>query len=162
MFNFFKKKKKVNVIANRIKNLDNKLWLIYITGKESTVERKIRYFRTSGMGTSKEYRMMTLNTYFGERKIAINDNSMYYGNDDLIQDSVDNNDWSFNFNFIFCIELKDTGLPVIKFADNVKMTKEEIDLAVLEFELAADSIYSRITERNESYKNMVDYLVNGV
>lgn len=105
---------------------------------------------------------MTLNTYFGERKIAINDNSMYYGNDDLIQDSVDNNDWSFNFNFIFCIELKDTGLPVIKFADNVKMTKEEIDLAVLEFELAADSIYSRITERNESYKNMVDYLVNGV
>lgn len=164
MFNFFKKKKKVNVIANRIKNLDNKLWLIYMTGKEASVERRIRYSRNNEteIGTSREYRVITLETYFGERKIATDGNVLYYGNNDLIQDSNEHGDWSFNFNYLFFIKIMDDGSTTVRFSEDVNITKENVDLAILEFELAVESMYTRMVEGKKSYDNMVDYLVNGV
>ena len=159
MFNFLKKKKKVNIIADRIKNLNDKLWFINITGKESRIESKIRYFK-AGL-TSREYKIMTLDTYFGERKIATDGNVLYYGNSNLIQESGENSDWSFNFNYLFYIELKKEDI-FIGFSKGIKMSKEEIDLAILEFEVVVDSIFVKMSERNTSYDDTVRYLMNGV
>ena len=162
MFNFLKKKKKVNIIADRIRDLDNKLWLISIAGKESRVESKIRYFRTNDTGTSKEYKVIALDTYFGERKIATNGKILYSGNSDLIQEAAENSDWSFNFNYLFYIEVRANGSVFVKFAKGVKMSKEEIDLAILEFELVVDNIYTKITKLDRDYNDIVDYLVGEV
>lgn len=164
MFSFLKKKKRVNIIADRIRNLDDKLWLTQITERESRVGRKIRYFKTNDIstGASEEYRTMSLNTCFGERKIAINGDSLYYGNSDLIKDSTENSDWSFDFNFLFHIGLQQDGNVFIKFSEGADISGEEIDLAILEFELAVDSMYTKIVERKKDYDGIVDYLVNGV
>lgn len=159
MFNFLKKKKKVNIIADRIRDLDNKLWLISITGKESRVKCKIRYFR-AGL-TSREYRVMSLDTYFGERKIATDGNVLYYGNSNLIQESGENSDWSFNFNYLFYIELRKEDI-FIGFSKDIKMSKEEIDLAILEFEIITDNLYNKLTKRNESYDDTIRYLMQGI
>lgn len=159
MFNFLKKKKKVNIIADRIKNLNDKLWLISITGKESRIESKIRYFK-AGL-TSREYRVMSLDTYFGERKIATDGNVLYYGNSNLIQESCENSDWSFNFNYLFYIELRKEDI-FIGFSKDIKMSKEEIDLAILEFEIIVDNVYNKLSERNESYDSTIRYLMQGV
>ena len=159
MFNFLKKKKKVNIIADRIKNLNDKLWFINITGKESRIESKIRYFK-AGL-TSREYKIMSLETYFGERKIAVNNDILYYGNSDLVQESSIDNDWSFNFNFLFYIEIKQEDDIFIKFSDDVNMSKEQIDLAILEFEVVVDKIYTEISKGNKDYDEVIDYLING-
>ena len=159
MFNFLKKKKKVNIIADRIKNLNDKLWLISLTGKESSIESKIRYFK-AGL-TSREYRVMSLDTYFGERKIATDGNVLYYGNSNLIQESGENSSWSFNFNYLFYIELRKEDI-FIGFSKDIKMSKEEIDLAILEFEIIVDNVYNKLSERNESYDATIRYLMQGV
>lgn len=159
MFNFLKKKKKVNIIADRIKNLNDKLWLISITGKESRIESKIRYFKAGF--TSREYRVMSLDTYFGERRIATDGNVLYYGNSNLIQESGENSDWSFNFNYLFYIELRKEDI-FIGFSKDIKMSKEEIDLAILEFEIIVDNVYNKLSERNESYDSTIRYLMQGV
>lgn len=163
MFKFFNfsKKKKVNLIAERIKALNDKLWLIYITGKENRVDSKVRYFRSNNVGKSEEYKIMSLETYFGERKIAVNNDILYYGNSDLIQESSIDNDWSFNFNFLFYIEIKQEDDIFIKFSDDVNMSKEQIDLAILEFEVVVDKIYTEISKGNKDYDEVVDYLING-
>ena len=159
MFNFLRKKKKVNIIADRIKNLNDKLWLINITGKESRIESKIRYFRAGF--TSREYRVMSLDTYFGERKIATDGNVLYYGNSNLIQESGENSDWSFNFNYLFYIELRKEDI-FIGFSKGVEMSKEEIDLAILEFEIIIDNLYNKLSKRNESYDDTKRYLMQGI
>lgn len=161
MFNFLKKKKKVNIIADRIKALKDKLWLISITGKESGVERRIRFLRSS-TGISNEYLIMSLDTYYGERKIAVNNDTLYYGGVNLICNSNENSDWSFNFNFLFYIRLGKKENVSIEFSEGVEMTKEEIDLAILEFEVAIDNMYVKIVEGNKNYKSIVRYLMNGV
>ena len=161
MLNFLKKKKKVNIIANRIKALKDKLWLISITGKESGVERRIRFIRSSA-GISSDYLIMFLNTYYGERRIAVNNDTLYYGGTNLICSSNENSDWSFNFNFLFCIRLGKKENVSIGFSEGVEMTKEEIDLAILEFEVAIDNIYAKIVEGNKNYKSIVRYLVSGI
>lgn len=160
MFEFFKRKKKVNIIANRVKVLNDKLWLIHTTGKESRLESKVRYFRSNSIGSSTEYRVMSIDTYFGERKIAINSNTLYYGGSDLIKVCDKVNEWSFNFDYLFCIELKHDNV-VVKFLNGLEMTKEEIDLAILEFEKEVDRVYTEIIEGNKSYNDVVEYLVNG-
>lgn len=163
MLGLFNKKKKKNVIAERIRALENKLWLIQMTGKEYNVDNIIRYDKVTSVGISESYRTIRLDTAFGERILAVNSNSLYYGDSDLIKYNKEGNEqgWSFDFNFIFSIKLKDEDKVEVRFHADTIMSKEMVDLAILEFEEYIDSIYKGLVERQCSYEDLINYLKEG-
>ena len=161
MFGLFVRKKKKNIIAERIKALENKLWLIQMTGKEDNIDTIVRYSKSAGIGVSESYRIIKLNTAFGERTLAVNLSSLYYGDSSLIKYDDEGNDWSFDFNFMFSIELKNDDEVEVEFPTGAKMSKEMIDLAILEFEEYIDSIYKGLVERQCSHEDLINYLKEG-
>lgn len=161
-----KKRAEVNIIGERIEALNNKLWLISTMGENRGVKVEIRYYRDYVWGHSKNYKIFSMDTKLGRRCIAVDRGSLYYGYADLIQynSQMENcmwgHRWSYDFNYIFNIEVKRNDIAV-NLAFDVDMTKEEIDLAILEFEMAIEAIYEDITALQESQKALVNYLKKG-
>lgn len=157
LFNFFKKKN--NIIADRIKALNDKLWLIYITGSIHEIENRIRFCRNSPF-LSETFSIAKLKTIYGERRLAVSNKSLFYGKEDLILAPCNENSlWSFNFNYIFGIKLLKNDIEVL--LTDVEMSKEAIDLAILEFENAVDSIYNDITDNKRKRDVVSMYLKEG-
>lgn len=161
MLGLFNKKKKKNVIAERIRALENKLWLIQMTGKEDNIDTIVRYNKIGEMGAGESYRVVKLRTAFGERILAVNLSSLYYGDSSLIKYNDEGNDWSFDFNYIFSIELKNDDEVEVEFPADTRMSKEMVDLAILEFEEYIDSIYKGLVERQNSHEDLINYLKEG-
>ena len=160
MFRLIPKKQKKNVIAERIKALEDKLWVIQMTGKEDNIDTIVRYSKDTVAGTSQTYRIIKLDTAYGERILAVNSSSLYYGGSNLIEYN-NNNEYDWSFNFIFSIEIKDDDKVAVEFSPDFKMSKETVDLAILEFEEYIDKIYKKITKRESNYEDLVNYLKEG-
>lgn len=162
MFKLAKNKKRRNVIAERIEALDNKLWLIQMTDKKYGIDTKVRFTKSEGVGISESYKVFTLNTAYGERKIAINSYSLYYGSNDLIRYNSKDEEhlWSFDFNFIFYIGVKNNRV-IVEFPLDLELSKEEVDLAILEFEEAIESTYKFIINKSARHNELIRYLMEG-
>ena len=161
MFDLFKKKYKRNIIVERMKALSSRLWFIQMVGSDPRVEVVTRFIKGDSTGRSEQYKIMTLDTIFGERKIAINDSSLYYGLSDLIKENdFDENYWSLDFKSLFSIRIRDENVYV-EFPSGLKMTKEEVDLAILEFEKAIDEKYKSIINGQKEHEELVKYLIEG-
>lgn len=159
MFNFLKKKEKVNKIKERIQSLNDKLWLISIVGKNFDVESRSRYCRGLNFNYYENYKVFTLDTTFGKRQIAVSKNSLYYGFENMIKVQGTNSiKWSFDFDYIFMIHVTNSGDTLLKPFPFTGMTKEEVDLAILEFEEAIDKIYSKVIELKNVHIDTISYL----
>ena len=156
MFNLFKKKEKINKIKERIKVLNDKLWVILMTGRSFDIENRYRY--CEGLDFyCEEYKIFSLNTALGRRKIAVNKDTLCYGCDDMIKQGSSSR-WSFNIDYIFKIKIKNNKDVFLYPRPFTKMTKEEIDLAILEFEKAIDKVYNNIVKLNKTHADIVEFL----
>lgn len=156
MFNLFKKKEKINKIKERIKTLDDKLWIILMTGRNFDIENRYRY--CEGLDFySEEYKIFSLNTALGRRKIAVNRDTLCYGYDDMIKYGKSSG-WSFNIDYIFKIKIGKDNEILLYPRPFMKMTKEEVDLAILEFEKAIDKVYNNIVKLNKTHADIVEFL----
>lgn len=161
MFGLFERKKEKNIIGERIEALDDKLWFIHLAGGNYDIENKIRFSRDEIASVSETYKVATLSTIFGRRKIAVTKNSLYYGREDLIRGN-DSGEfiWSFDFNYIFNIRVKDNNVTV-NVSPNENLSKEDIDLAILEFEEAIERAYEEVLNREKEHAALVSYLKEG-
>lgn len=160
MFNIFKKKKK-NIIAERIKNLRDKFWFIYLARRNYDIENRIRFCRGDFSMKSENYKIASLNTAYGKRRLAVGMNSLYYGKEDLIKNTeFEKSVWSFNFNYFFSIKVRNDDV-FVSVSPDINLTKEDIDLAILEFENVAEEICQKEIDREKAHEELIKFLKEG-
>ena len=162
MFRLFKRdKESTSVIRERIQALNNKLWIILMTGRGFDLESRSKYCRGLDFFCL-EYRVFSLDTIFGKREIVVNSNNLYYGYENLIKRDNNSLKWKINPNFIFRISVDNKDRVFLSPRPFTKMTKEEIDLAILEFEEAIDKIYYNIVELNKGHEEIIKFLKESI